>query len=158
MLKPLSLLPPVIALAIAGIWLGSQHRSISTLEQESAVLQQAIAARSTGTAHDSQHGKPAAPLKTTKDKEPFDWKKIAAQFAETQQSGGMGDMRTMMKFQQRLQALLELHHRPHVAHAAGLAHFRELGGDFFPIERFLVLHGLRRRGRLGGRDTAIRAR
>lgn len=104
-MKPTTFIPPVVALAIAGTWLGSQHRSISILEQESAALQQAIAARSSGTALDSQQGKPASPLKTAKEKEPLDWKKIAAQFAEMQQGGGMGDMRAMMKFQQRLQAM-----------------------------------------------------
>jgi hypothetical protein len=108
MLKPTSLLPPVIALAIAGTWLGSQHRSISTLEKESAVLRKAIAARSaTSSAGDSPSGRPASAAKAAKDKEPLDWKKIAAQFDEMRQSGGMGDMRTMMKFQQRLQAMTQ---------------------------------------------------
>lgn len=64
----------------------------------------------------------------------------------------------------RLQALLETHHRPHVAHAAALLHFRELGGDLLPIERLLVFRRLAGRrvlrmrgisapaGRTGGDD------
>ena len=105
MLKSPLLIPPVIALAIAGVWLGSQRRTISTLERESAVLQKAISARDSGAVADSPQAKPAAPAKVTKDKEPIDWKKIVSQFAETRQAGGMGDMRVMIRFQQRLQAM-----------------------------------------------------
>ena len=104
-MKPTSFIPPVAALVIAVGWLGSQRQTIATLEQESALLRKHIAARTSSTASDPQHGKSAAPAKIAKDKEPIDWKKIAAQFAELQHSGGMGDMRTMMKFQQRLQAM-----------------------------------------------------
>lgn len=105
-LKLSSLIPPVIALALAGIWIGSQRQSISTLEHESALLQKHIAAvRSAGPSSDPSHAKPAGPAKSAKDKEPLDWKKIAAQNAEMQQSGGMGDMRTMIRLQQRLQAM-----------------------------------------------------
>ncbi len=105
MLKTSLLIPPVVALAIAGFWLSSQHRTISTLERESAVLQKAIAARSSGTSPDSLQSRPTSPAKAAKDKEPLDWKKIAEQFAEMRQSGGGGDMRTMMRFHQRLQAM-----------------------------------------------------
>ncbi len=105
MLKIPLLIPPVAALAIAGAWLGSQRQSISTLERESAVLEKAIAARTSGISQDSPRSKPTAPDKAAKDKEPIDWQKVAAQFAEMRQSGGGGDMRTMMRFQQRLQAM-----------------------------------------------------
>lgn len=104
-MKPLLLLPPVVALAIAGTWLSSQHRSISTLEQESAVLQKAISARSSSSQADSSTAKPPSANKAAKAKEPLDWKKISAQFAEMQGSDGTGDIRSMMKFQQRLQAM-----------------------------------------------------
>lgn len=107
MLKAKLIIPPVVALAIAGTWLVSQRQSISTLESETAILQKAIAARTTGTIGDSPGDKPAAPEKTAKDKEPIDWKQIAAQFSEMQKSGGMGDMRVMMRFQQRLQAMTQ---------------------------------------------------
>ena len=105
-LKAKYLILPVIVLVLAGGWLGSQRRSISTLENESALMQKHItAARSSGFAADSAHAKPAGPAKSAKDKEPLDWKKIAGQFAEMQQSGGMGDMRTLMRLQQRLQTM-----------------------------------------------------
>ena len=104
-LKPTSFIPPGVALIIAGGWIGSQRQSIATLEQESELLRKHIADRSSGGDGDSPHPKNAPSGKPAKDKEPLDWKKIAAQFAEMQQSGGMGDMRTMMRFQQRLQAM-----------------------------------------------------
>jgi hypothetical protein len=103
--KPTSLLPPVVALAIAGTWLGNQHQTISTLEQKSAALQKLITARTSGSLPSSSTTKPTSSTQAAKDKEPLDWKKIAAQMAERQSSGGMGDMRSMMKIHQRLQAL-----------------------------------------------------
>ncbi len=104
-MKLTSLLPPALALAIAGSWLGTQRKSISALEQECAVLKKAIAARSPGAAADSPQDKPSPPAKAAKEKEPIDWRKVAAQFAEMEQAGGMGDMRTMMRFQQRIQSM-----------------------------------------------------
>lgn len=104
-LKPVLFIPPFVALAIAGTWLGSQRQSISTLEKQSAVLRQAIANRTSVTASDSPQGKSAPTAKAAKDKEPIDWKQVAVQFAERRQAGGMSDMRTMMRFQQRLQEM-----------------------------------------------------
>ena len=104
-MKSTSLLPPVVALAIAGTWLGKQHQTISTLEQKSAALQKLITARTSGSLPSSSTTKPTSSTQAAKDKEPLDWKKIAAQMAERQSSGGMGDMRSMMKIHQRLQAL-----------------------------------------------------
>lgn len=104
-MKTKVILPPLVALAIGGAWLGTQRQSISALERESEVLRKAIAARSTGTATDSPQGRPASSAKAAKEKEKLDWKKIAAQFSEQRQNGGMGDMRTMMNFHQRLQAM-----------------------------------------------------
>ncbi len=104
-MKLTSLLPPIVALAIAGTWLGNQHQTISTLEQESAALQKVITARTSGSLPSSSTTKPTTSTPAAKDKEPLDWKKIAAQMAERQSSGGMGDMRSMIKFHQRLQAM-----------------------------------------------------
>ena len=105
-LKATSFIPPVIALILGGVWIANQRQSISTMEDASALLQKHIAAaRSSSSGTDPSHSKPAAPAKYAKDKEPLDWKKIADQFAEMQQSGGMGDMRAMVRLQQRLQAM-----------------------------------------------------
>jgi hypothetical protein len=105
MLKPALFIPPVVALAIAGIWLGTQRQSISTLERQSEVLRQAIAARSSGSAVDSSQARTALTAKAARDKGAIDWKQVAGQFAETRRAGGMGDMRAMLRFQQRLQAM-----------------------------------------------------
>jgi hypothetical protein len=79
---------------------------MSTLEEESALLQKHItAARDSSAASDPAHAKPAGPAKAAKEKEPLDWKKIAEQFAEMQQGGGMGDIRSMIRLQQRLQSM-----------------------------------------------------
>ena len=105
-LKPASFIPPAVALVVAGVWIGSQRHSISNLEEQSSLLEKHIAAaRSSGSATDPYHAKPAGQAKVAKEKEPLDWKKIAGQFAEMQQSGGMGDMRAMIRLQQRLQKM-----------------------------------------------------
>ncbi len=104
-MKIITILSPLVALAIAGIWLSSQRQAISTLEQKSTILQKAIASRSSASGASSPSTKATSTTKAEKDKEPLDWKKIAAQFAEMQRSGGMGNMRIMIKFQQRLQEM-----------------------------------------------------
>ncbi len=103
-MKPTLFIPPVFALIVATAWLGSQRQAISRVETESAALRKQIASRST-TAEDPSLATALAPAKVAKGKEPLDWKKIAAQFSEMQQGGGMGDMRAMMRLQQRLQEM-----------------------------------------------------
>lgn len=105
-LKATHIIPPVLALVLAGAWIGRQRQSISTMENESVLLQKHIAAaRASGSAADAAHAKPAGPAKLAKDKEPLDWKKIAGQFEEMQRTGGMGDMRTMIRLQQRMRSM-----------------------------------------------------
>ena len=67
-------------------------------------MQKTIASRSSASGASSPATTATSTTKTEKDKEPLDWKKIAAQFAEMQ-CGGMGNMRSMIKFQQRLQEM-----------------------------------------------------
>ena len=105
-MKPTSFIPPIISLLIAGGWIGSQRQSISAMEKDSVLLRKHIAdVRASSQSAAGPIKKPAAPGKVAKDKEPIDWKKLAAQMAEMQQGGGMGDMRTMMRFQQRMQSM-----------------------------------------------------
>ncbi len=104
-MKPTIFIPPLVALVIVGGWIGTQRRSIATLEKESVLLRKHLAALSSGSGPDAPSSKPKTAAKLAKSKEPIDWKKIAGQFAEMRQSGGMGDMRTMMRFQQRLQSM-----------------------------------------------------
>ncbi|HEX7261497.1 MAG TPA: hypothetical protein VF258_06745, partial [Luteolibacter sp.] len=99
-------IPPAIALMLSMVWIGHQRQSLSTLVEESALLEKHIAAaHASGPIADPAHAHSAGPAKSAKDKEPIDWKKIAGQLAESRQSGGMGDMRTMIKLQQRLQSM-----------------------------------------------------
>ncbi|MEO5716280.1 MAG: hypothetical protein ABIT37_22565 [Luteolibacter sp.] len=105
-MKPTSFIPPVLSLLIVGGWIGSQRQSISAMEKESISLRKHIAdVRASSQAAAGPTKKPAAPGKVAKDKESIDWKKLAAQMAEMQQGGGMGDMRAMMHFQQRMQSM-----------------------------------------------------
>ena len=100
-------IPPVVALALAGTWLAIQHQAITTLEQQSAALHKAIAARSSDASAESPNTKPADPTKAANAKEPIDWKKIAAQLTEISQTESTGDIRMIVRFQQRLQAMSE---------------------------------------------------
>ncbi len=106
-MKPILLLPPVAALAVTGVWLGTQQRSITALEKETLLLRQHVnAARQTGDAD----GDPsfAARAGGAKDKDPdtIDWKGLADSMASAQR-GGIPDMRAMMKLQTKLMALSE---------------------------------------------------
>ena len=95
-----------MALLAVGAWVGTQRQSISTIEARSLALQKRIAAaRAAGPATDpAQAGKPSRD-KSADSKQPLDWKKLATQMEEMQRDGGMGDMRTMMRLQQRFQAM-----------------------------------------------------
>lgn len=105
-MKPIHFLPPAAALMIAGAWLVSQRQSIATLEQQSSLLQKEISARrSAGNIGEAASSRSAAQAVATMDKAPIDWKKIAAQFEESRDSGGVGDMRTVIRLSQRLMAM-----------------------------------------------------
>lgn len=98
-------IPPVLASLIVVGWIVSERQTISTLEKESAVLKEGLTNRSSRLGPDASTAIPKLSGKTTK-KEPIDWKKVAAQMAEARGSnGGMGDMRVMIRLQQRLQEM-----------------------------------------------------
>lgn len=100
-----TIIPPVLALIVVAGWIGNERRMISTLENESAVIKERLASRSAGSRPDVSSAKPKISEKHTK-KDPLDWKKVAAQIAEARASnGGMGDMRAMIRLQQRLQEM-----------------------------------------------------
>jgi hypothetical protein len=104
-MKSIHFLPPVLALAICGTWIGSQRRSIATLERQSSLLRKEIEARQSSDPAGDTNSRSTAPGKGAKDKAPVDWKKIAAKLEESRDGGGMGDMRTMMRLRQRLMAM-----------------------------------------------------
>jgi hypothetical protein len=85
---------PVIALALAGIWVADQRRAISTLEDASASLQKhLVTARSSSPAADPPSAKPAAKATATKGKESLAWKKLAAEFSDMKADGKMERIR-----------------------------------------------------------------
>lgn len=105
MLKPSLFIPPVVALALVVGWVVTQRRSISAVEEQSLVLEKRIAAaRGSVAGEDSREVEKPAWNKITDTKAPLDWKKIAEQLAESQR-GGVGDMRTAIRLQQRLHAM-----------------------------------------------------
>jgi len=100
------MLPPAVALVFVATSLGLQRRTLATLESANGRLRQRIAATrdgSPGTA--ATRAQSAAPDKALPDQGRLDWKKLAGQLAEMQQSGGMGDLRMRMRLQQRLLAM-----------------------------------------------------
>lgn len=104
-MKPTLLLPPVVALIVAVAWVGNGRQKIASLEKESAVLKQRLAARSDGLSAGDPSSRAKPPGKPAKGKEPIDWKQVAAQMLEMNRGGGMGDMRTMIRLQQRIQSM-----------------------------------------------------
>ena len=105
-MKPAHLVPPILALVAAGGWIGSQRRSISTLELESDALRGRLEVARQGPA-----ATPADPSfagrqksKALRPGSKVDWKKIAATQA-AMKSGGDGDMRAMVALQKTLLAL-----------------------------------------------------
>lgn len=92
------LVPPVIALALAGIWLAHKNQSISTVEDATAVLKKHLAtARTVGTSTDPTSAKPTIFVKATKDARPVEWEKVAAQFVGRQT--GRGDIDATFRFE-----------------------------------------------------------
>lgn len=105
-MKPLHLLPPVAALAVAGVWLGFQQRSITTLEKETVLLRQHVEAAKHAASADGDPSLAAARGNGKKagDPDAIDWKNLADTMAKAEH-GGMPDMRAMVKLQAKLMSL-----------------------------------------------------
>ena len=91
-------------MAIAGVLIAGQRVSLSSLEEEIVVLRSLIR-----EARESPESAGSAPIasrvnRPSSEKEPIDWAEVATQFAEMN-NGGVKDMRKMMSFQRRLQAM-----------------------------------------------------
>lgn len=103
-MKPIHFIPPLLALLIAGGWLGSQHVAISGLEGETAELRERI--RLVNLSAGEAGGRSLA--NRMKDEGPedgeIDWKDLAEKLAQANQ-GGMQDMRAMMELQTLLMGM-----------------------------------------------------
>ncbi len=102
-MKPKLLLPPALALAIAGGILGAQRQTISRLELESDVFSNFIASAENRPPLVENPPTPSRPQKTAESA--IDWEEMAEAFGEMSRTGGMKDMRTMMSLQSRLQKM-----------------------------------------------------
>jgi hypothetical protein len=81
-MKPVLCLPPAAALAIVGIWLGSQQRSIYALEKETQVLRGHLAAARYSGAADPSLAAARNGSRKTGDPNVIDWKALAATMAK----------------------------------------------------------------------------
>jgi RNA polymerase sigma factor (sigma-70 family) len=105
-LKSSTLIPPAIALAVSCTWLGIQYHSVSLVKKENAWVSSQIAdARSTGALAALTPPASAATKKVAQAGESFDWKKLAEQFAQSEESGSLGDLRLMLRFEQHLASM-----------------------------------------------------
>jgi hypothetical protein len=103
-LKPKFFILPVIALVIVASWFGSERRSTSLLEQDSAVLKQRLAARASDSATDGASSKAKSPDQLAKNKAPIDWKKLAAKQGKMR-SSDIGDIGDRIRLGQKLSML-----------------------------------------------------
>lgn len=102
------LLPPAVALVLVGAWLGVQYLAMAAMESQNAMLRKHIAAARLGTpGSEAGYAKGAAPDKPSAATNPLDWEQLAGHLVEIQKGGGTGDPRTLLRFQQRLQAMGE---------------------------------------------------
>ena len=103
-MKPIVLLPPALAIAAAAIWLGTQHRSLSAVEDSNTTLRQRIEdarhaeasgeTSKTAAANKGKNGKAAA--------KKIDWKDLASKQKSMQGGDSMPDMRAMIELQKTL--------------------------------------------------------
>jgi hypothetical protein len=105
-MKITSTIPPVLALALVGVWITYQRQSISAEEGASASLQkQILVARSSGPGADPTRSKNATSASAAEDKAPLDWKKNLTQFAEMEQNDGSSDRRAMVRLNECLESM-----------------------------------------------------
>jgi hypothetical protein len=107
-MKPRDFLLPGLTFAAGSIWLLSQTASLSRLENENSNLRQRLAAhasRPTAAASKGETRNARSATPSPKTKAGLDWKQLAADMREMQRTGGMGDMRAMLRLQQQIQSM-----------------------------------------------------
>ncbi|WP_367870779.1 hypothetical protein [Luteolibacter sp. Populi] len=106
-MKPIVLLPPALAIAAAAIWLGTQHRSLSAVEDSNTTLRQRIQearhAEASGESSKTAAANKGKNGKTTAKK--IDWKDLASKQKAMQGGNNMPDMRAMIELQKTLMDL-----------------------------------------------------
>ncbi|MGL4399061.1 MAG: RNA polymerase sigma factor [Luteolibacter sp.] len=95
-MKSTSLIAPVGALVLAGLLVGGQRRTITTIQNENLIMEKELASVSALTGAMPRSTKVVAKMNST------NWEEIAAELAEAASSGGGRSRRASMIFQQRL--------------------------------------------------------
>ena len=93
---------PIVALILVASWLGNERRFTSLVEKRSSGLEEALAARASGSGADAVGSKAKSADQLAQEKGPTDWKKLAAQMMERESSGGM---RTYLRIKEKFSAL-----------------------------------------------------
>ncbi len=101
--KPKHFLLPLAALMVSAVVLGLQERGIFKLEAEAVLLEQATAKQTQSIAEASALELEKKSKEAAKNTGPLDWRKIAEQILGWRK--GDRDMKAMMSFRERLQAM-----------------------------------------------------
>ena len=104
-MKPIHILPPALAIAVAGILVGAQRQKIFQLESESILLREHIAAEKSRDHLPETGSDSSRPVRPKAEADEIDWMEIAESFAEMKNGGAVKDMRKAMSFQRRLQKM-----------------------------------------------------
>jgi hypothetical protein len=97
------IIPPIVALVIAGVWLGSQQQSLSKLETEIYLIRKSIATRASDMDANSSIPKLTLSKQFQKKNKPLDWKKIAPLFENSNQANL--NVRDLTDFHERLDTM-----------------------------------------------------
>lgn len=96
------LIPPVLALAIAGALFAAQQRKISNIEEQTALLKKHISTEKSRAESSVSDVDSARSMKPEGAGDEIDWKEVAESFEEMRKGSGIQNMRKMMSFQRRL--------------------------------------------------------
>ncbi len=105
-MKPILMLPPLVALAVSALWLGSRHRSCSILEEENEVLQDRIeAARRISPEEGAPFTRERGAGRRETAGKGIDWKELARLAALSGGGGDIAHMKAVIAVQKQLQEL-----------------------------------------------------
>ncbi len=107
MLKAVHIIPPLVALILAGAWNAAQMRSISSMEKDGGMLREKIAATLAAgdVPVDPSRAAHSGRNAVADSKDPIDWRQLSGLMQEMQNGGGMSNIRAIMSFQQRVMTM-----------------------------------------------------
>lgn len=101
-MKSTSFVPPLVALLIAGTWLGIQRHSIATLETQNSLLQKSLVADRADVAVST---KPVASARKAIKAGPIDWQEVASHLIALRNNGDPTFRAEMIAFTEKLSSL-----------------------------------------------------